>query len=110
MISILGLVASDEDFNLQEIVRHKISYNIIYPELNRPWNYYFNDAFMDLESNIDHVMELPQMVDHPEALFTPLFIKGILDESDTTFLRVLMENQIEGWPARLPSIFQRLGR
>ena len=83
------------------------SYNIIYPELDRPWNYYFNDAFMDLESNIDHVMELPQMVDHPEALFTPLFIKGILDESDTTFLRVLMENQIEGWPAQASIYFFR---
>ena len=83
------------------------SYNIIYPELDRPWNYYFNDAFMDLESNIDYLMELPQMVDHPEILFTQLFIKGILDKSDTTFLKVLMENQIEGWPAQASIYFFR---
>ena len=62
---------------------------------------------MDLESNIDHVMELPQMVDHPEALFTPLFIKSVLDESDTSFLRVLKENQIEGWPAKASIYFFR---
>ena len=45
------------------------------------------------------------MVDHPEILFTQLFIKGILDESDTTFLKVLMENQIEGWPAQASIYF-----
>ncbi|MDC3329654.1 hypothetical protein OAV56_01430 [Flavobacteriaceae bacterium] len=34
LISILGLVASDEDFNLQEIVRHKIIYNTLDSENN----------------------------------------------------------------------------
>jgi pimeloyl-ACP methyl ester carboxylesterase len=101
------LSGSQNPEKIRYFARMVHSYNKIYPELNRPWNYYFNDAFMDLESNIDHLMELPQMVDDPKTLFTPSFIKGVLNETDTTFLDVLMENQIEGWLAEASIYFYR---
>ncbi len=101
------LSGSQNPEKIRYFARMVHSYNKIYPELNRPWNYYFNDAFMDLESNIDHLMELPQMVDDPKTLFTPSFIKGVLNETDTAFLDVLMENQIEGWPAEASIHFYR---
>ena len=101
------LSGSQNPEKIRYFARMVHSYNKIYPELNRPWNYYFHDAFMDLESNIDHLMELPQMVDDPKTLFTPSFIKGVLNETDTAFLDVLMENQIEGWPAEASIHFYR---
>jgi len=92
---------------IRYFIRMVQSYNTIYPELRRHWNYYFNEAFMDLESTIDHLVELPENARNPETLFTPLFKKGVLEEGDTAFLKVLAENQIEGWPAEASIYFFR---
>jgi len=87
---------------LRYFIRTLHSYNKIYPELQRPWHFYFKEPYVELIQQIDELSKLPDSIMHPKLLFTQHFISGVINESDQIFIRILNENQIEGWESKTP--------
>ncbi len=92
---------------LRYFIRMLHSYNRIYPELNRPWDFYLNKSYTDLMPVIDRLVDLPDAEMNPSVLFTPEFIAGIVNESDQAFIAVLQENQSTNWQWQAPIHFFR---
>ena len=87
---------------LRYFIRTLHSYNKIYPELQRPWRFYLKEPYDELIQQIDELSKLPDSIMHPKLLFTQHFISGVINESDQIFIRILNENQIEGWESKTP--------
>lgn len=92
---------------LRYFIRMLHSYNRIYPELNRPWDFYLNKTYTGLMPVIDQLMDLPNEEMNPTVLFTPEFIAGIVNETDTAFVSVLKDNQSPDWKWQAPIYFYR---
>lgn len=83
------------------------SYNKIYPDLNRPWDFYLNKTYTNLIPVIDQLMDLPDAEMNPTMLFTPEFMTGIVNETDHAFIAALEENQSTNWNWQAPIHFFR---
>lgn len=81
------------------------SYNNLYETLNRPWNYYLNEPYAGRLASIQHLnspIDKKLVTDDVNALFSATFIEGILNKTDTAFLKALDENNVDNWKPNNP--------
>ncbi len=70
------------------------TYNKIYPQLQRPYSFYFNEPWATKISNEGVFAEIEN---NPSLLFTQEFIDGVTSGSDTEFLAVIEQNNSYSW-------------
>lgn len=75
------------------------TYNKVYPELNRPYSFYFNEPWAGIieEQGIHAAIE-----SNPMALLTDEFRQGLLQGTDSEMMAVLADNDIFSWKPEMP--------
>lgn len=70
------------------------TYNNVYPQLKRPYSYYFNEPWATL---IEEEGVFATIESNPSLLFTQEFIQGILDKTDSDFISAIEDNNSYSW-------------
>lgn len=80
-------------------------YNTLYKNLNRPWTNYLNEPYA---TNLENIQNINASIDsslihgNPQILFTDAFIRGVIEGTDTVFLKVLQDNDVYDWKPKAP--------
>jgi hypothetical protein len=75
------------------------TYNRIYPTLNRPTSFYYNEPWASM---IDDGGVFTPVEMNPTLLFTEEFREGILNGTDQALMNVLADNDIYNWRPDVP--------
>ncbi len=80
-----------------------LTYNKLYPNLNRPLSYYFNEPYATNIANQPEgegiTIDIEQ---NPSLLFTQQFRDGLQNDTDTEFLAALSDNSSFDWKPIAP--------
>ncbi len=74
-------------------------FNKTYPQLNRPYTYYYNEPWA---TRIAQQGVFAEVEKNPSLLLTPEFINGVINGSDQAFLQVMADNDIFSWKPKVP--------
>lgn len=76
------------------------SYNTIYPNLQRPYSYYFNEPWVS-EIEGSGVLAFDGE-SNPSNLFHPDFADGVINGSDSAFINAIADNNCFDWKPNAP--------
>lgn len=74
-------------------------YNSIYPALNRPYTYYYNEPWADM---IEQQGVFADVNKNPATLFTDAFRMDVLEGTDQVIKDVLADNDLFSWKPSVP--------
>ena len=74
-------------------------YNTIYPVLNRPYSYYYNEPWAAM---IEQQGVFAGVERNPAILFTNTFRMDVLEGADQAIMNVLADNDIFSWKPNVP--------
>jgi len=80
-----------------------VTYNKLYPNLNRPLSYYFNEPYATSIANQPEGEGITVDIElNPAKLFTQQFRDGLQNGTDTEFLAALSDNSSYNWKPIVP--------
>ncbi len=81
------------------------SYNYLYKDLNRPWSAYVNEPYASKLSAVEEFyapIADSLIIGKVDELFHSEFISGVINETDTAFLKALEDNSVYDWKPTNP--------
>jgi pimeloyl-ACP methyl ester carboxylesterase len=75
------------------------TYNNVYPQLQRPYSYYFNEPWATL---IEEEGVFATIESNPSLLFTQEFIQGVINKTDSDFISAIEDNNSYSWIPQSP--------
>ena len=93
--SVSHLLQSNDSFeHIRTFVWMLDAFNHVYPGLQRPLTYYFNEPWATM---IEQEGVFAEVENNPSMLLTESFRQGVLGQTDQAFLQVLADNDVYNW-------------
>ena len=80
-------------------------YNRVYPTLNRPFSFYYNEPYATRLSNLtafNASMDMTLIHQNPQKLFKKESIDNILNGEDLALIEVMKQNSVHDWFPKAP--------